>query len=54
MFFIIDHHIFATELPNSVEFRDDSSISAAQLVFELTQEWRPDLMDSQIATFILT
>ncbi len=51
---IIDHHIFSKELPNSVEFRDDSSISAAQLVFELTQQWRPDLIDSQIATFILT
>lgn len=51
---IIDHHIFSVELPNSVEFRDDSSISAAQLVFELTQQWRPDLIDSQIATFMLT
>ena len=51
---IIDHHIFSAELPNSVEFRDDSSISAAQLVFELTQQWRPDLIDSQIATFMLT
>ena len=50
---IIDHHIFTAELPNSVEFRDDSSISAAQLVFELTQQWRPDLVDSSIATFIL-
>ena len=50
---IIDHHIFSKELPNSFEFRDDTSISAAQLVFELTQEWRPDLIDSQIATFIL-
>ena len=51
---IIDHHIFSVKFPNSVEFRDDSSISAAQLVFELTQQWRPDLIDSQIATFILT
>ncbi len=51
---IIDHHIFSKELPNSVEFRDDTSISAAQLVFELTQQWRRDLIDSQIATFILT
>lgn len=51
---IIDHHIFNGELPNSVEFRDDSSISAAQIVFELTQQWWPDLVDSQIATFILT
>ena len=51
---IIDHHIFSKELANSVEFRDDTSISAAQLVFELTQQWRPDLVDSQIATFILT
>ena len=51
---IIDHHIFTQKLPNSVEFRDDSSISAAQLIFELTQQWRPDLIDSQIATFILT
>ena len=51
---IIDHHIFSRELPNSVEFRDDNSISAAQLVFELTQQWRPNLVDSQIATFILT
>ena len=51
---IIDHHIFSKELPNSVEFRDDTSISAAQLIFELTQQWRPDLVDSQIATFLLT
>ena len=51
---IIDHHIFNAELPNSVEFRDDSSISAAQIVFELTQQWWPDLVDPQIATFILT
>lgn len=51
---IIDHHIFARTLPNSVEFRDDTSISAAQLVFELTQQRRPELIDSQIATFILT
>ena len=50
---IIDHHIFTKELPNSVEVRDDSSISAAQLIFELTQQWWPDLIDSQIATFIL-
>jgi nanoRNase/pAp phosphatase (c-di-AMP/oligoRNAs hydrolase) len=51
---IIDHHIFTAELPNSVEFRDDSSISAAQLIFELTGQWRPDLIDSEIATFLLT
>ena len=51
---IIDHHIFSAELPNFVEFRDDSSISAAQLVFELTSQWRPDLIDAQIATFMLT
>lgn len=51
---IIDHHIFSVSLPNSVEFRDDSSISAAQLIFELTQQWRSDLIDSQIATFLLT
>ena len=51
---IIDHHIFSKELPNSVEFRDDTSISAAQLIFELTQQWRPDLVDAQIATFLLT
>lgn len=51
---IIDHHIFTAELPNSVEFRDDSSISAAQLIFELTQQWRPDLIDSHIATLFLT
>ena len=50
---IIDHHIFSKELPNSVEFRDDVSISAAQLIFELTQQWWPDLIDSQIATFML-
>jgi len=51
---IIDHHIFSEKLPNSVVFRDDSSISAAQLIFELTQQWWPDLIDSQIATFLLT
>lgn len=51
---IIDHHIFSATLPNSVEFRDDSSISAAQLVFELTQQWWSDLIDAQIATFMLT
>jgi len=51
---IIDHHIFSVALPNSVEFRDDSSISAAQLVFELTQQWWSDLIDAQIATFMLT
>ena len=50
---IIDHHIFSELVPNAIEFRDDSSISAAQLIFELTQEWRPDLIDSQIATFML-
>lgn len=50
---IIDHHIFTKELPNAVEIRDDSSISAAQLIFELTQQWWPDLIDSQIATFML-
>jgi len=50
---IIDHHIFTVQLPNSVEFRDDTSISATQLIFELTQQRRPDLIDSQIATFIL-
>ena len=50
---IIDHHIFSNELPNSIEFRDDASISAAQLIFELTQEWWPDLIDSEIATFLL-
>lgn len=51
---IIDHHIFSKSLPNSIEFRDETSISAAQLVFELTQQWRPDLIDSHIATFFLT
>ena len=51
---IIDHHIFSSELPNSVVFRDDSSISAAQLIFELTQQWRPNLIDPEIATFMLT
>ena len=51
---IIDHHIFSAKLPNSIEFRDDSSISAAQLIFELTQQWRPDLIDSEIATLLLT
>ena len=51
---IIDHHIFAKEYPNSIEFRDDGSISAAQLVFELTNGWRSDLIDSRIATLLLT
>ena len=51
---IIDHHLFLKQLPNSIEFRDDTSISAAQIIFELTQKWRPDLIDSQIATFLLT
>lgn len=51
---VIDHHIFSAELPNSEEFRDDSSISAAQLVFELTTEWWQNLIDSQVATFLLT
>ena len=51
---IIDHHIFSKELPNSIEFRDDKSISAAQLVFELTQQWWPNLIDQQVATFLLT
>lgn len=51
---IIDHHIFSKELPNSIEFRDDSSISAAQLVFELTKERWTNLIDPQIATFFLT
>ena len=51
---IIDHHIFAKEYPNSIEFRDDSSISAAQLVFELTNGWRSDLIDAHIATLFLT
>ena len=50
---IIDHHIFSIQLQNAVEFRDDSSISAAQLIFELTQQWWPDLIDSEIATFML-
>jgi len=50
---IIDHHIFSEELKNSVEFRDDSSISAAQIIFELTQKWWTNLIDSQIATFLL-
>lgn len=51
---IIDHHLFSKSLPNSIEFRDDKSISAAQIVFELTQKWWPNLMDPQIATFLLT
>ncbi len=51
---IIDHHIFSKTIKNSIEFRDDNSISAAQLVFELTSQWRPDLIDWQIATFLLT
>lgn len=50
---IIDHHIFSKQYPNSVEFRDDTSISAAQVVFELTRIWWPDLLDAQIATFFL-
>lgn len=50
---IIDHHIFSEELKNSVEFRDDSSISAAQIIFELTQKWWTNLIDYQIATFLL-
>lgn len=50
---IIDHHIFSKSLPNALEFRDDTSISAAQIVFELTSQWR-DLIDEQIATFLLT
>ncbi len=51
---IIDHHIFKESLPNCVEFRDDSSISAAQLVFELTTQRWLDLIDWQTATFLLT
>lgn len=51
---IIDHHIFQKEYPNSLEFRDDTSISAAQLIYELTQQWRIDKIDSMIATFFLT
>ena len=50
---IIDHHIFSEKLENSTEFRDDGSISAAQIVFELTQKWWGNLIDSEIATFLL-
>lgn len=51
---IIDHHIFSKALPNSIEFRDDISISAAQLVYELTKQWWENLIDSKIATLFLT
>lgn len=49
---IIDHHIFSEKLKNAIEFRDDSSISAAQIIFELTEKWW-GLVDSNIATFLL-
>jgi len=50
---IIDHHIFSEDLKNSMEFRDDGSISAAQVIFELTEKRWWNLIDPKIATFLL-
>ena len=48
---IIDHHPFDHDFENALIFRDESAISASELVFELTND-RWDLMDREVVTFL--
>ncbi len=47
---IIDHHQPEAEPKATLIYRDVESISTCSLLFELTQEWRPELIDEEIAT----
>ena len=48
---IIDHHKPEREPVNSLVYRDPSSISTCSLLFEITKEWRKELIDADIATY---
>jgi len=48
---IIDHHLFDHAFQNALVYRDESAISCAELIFELSKKWR-DLIDKKVATFL--
>ena len=48
---IIDHHKPESEPANTLIYRDVEAISTCGILYELTKEWRPDLLDEEIATY---
>ena len=48
---IIDHHKPEPEPLNTLIYRDVEAISTCGILYELTKNWRPDLLDAEIATY---
>lgn len=48
---IIDHHKPELEPLNTLIYRDIEAISTCGILYELTKEWWPDLLDAEIATY---
>ena len=48
---IFDHHVDDNALDHGVLVKDVNSISACEIVFEVTNKWRPKLYDKDIATY---
>lgn len=48
---IIDHHSPEPEPINTLIYRDVEAISTCGVLYELTKNWRPDLLDAEIATY---
>lgn len=48
---IIDHHKPEPEPKNTLIYRDCESISTCWILYELTKNWRWELLDEEIATF---
>lgn len=49
---VIDHHKPDEEIPNVLIYRDTSEISTCSLLYRLIKEWRGEVIDSEIATYL--
>ena len=48
---IMDHHQPDQEAPNTIIYRDTSEISTCSLLYGVVKQWRPELLDADIATW---
>lgn len=49
---VIDHHIYTTTQKHWSVITDPTAMSACEVIFENTYQWRPELYDEQIATYL--
>ena len=49
---IIDHHKPELEPVNTAIYRDPEEISTCSLLYDLCSQWWPELIDSQVATYL--